>query len=317
MRTVTLTYPVPPGNAEGIPQQPQIAALGQFDGLHRGHASVITAAVSKAREEGVPAAVITFYPHPKDVMGKGDYEGYLTPPADKAQLLDEMGVDIMYVIEFNDQLSKVSPEEFVANMLRPLNISMAVVGFDFHFGYKGEGDADKLRELGLDFMQVETVPPFQLNGEKVSSSGIRKALQTGAMELANLWFGRCYHLRGVVEHGEQRGRTIGFPTANLRLEDRYVIPAKGVYAVLAHLDGDVLPGVMNVGVKPTFHEGVTAPTFEVHLLHFSGDVYGREMTVELVEFIRPERKFDSIDALVSQIRLDAETAENLLKNKKV
>ncbi|WP_025690242.1 bifunctional riboflavin kinase/FAD synthetase [Paenibacillus zanthoxyli] len=311
MRTVTLTYPMLP-QAAAEWAQPQIAVLGQFDGLHRGHASVISSAVALARTEGVPAAVITFYPHPKDVMGKGEYEGYLTPPRDKQELLAEMGVDILYVIEFNEQLSQVSPEDFVSVMLLPLRITTAIVGFDFRFGYMGEGDAEMLRRLGGGSMKVETVPPFLLDGVKVSSSGIRKGLQTGDMELANSWFGRCYHLRGTVSHGEKRGRTIGFPTANLELEDRYVIPAKGVYAVRAVHNGKTLPGVMNVGVKPTFHEGVTAPSFEVHLLDFAGDLYGQQMRVDLVAFIRPERRFESVESLISQIREDAKTTERIL-----
>lgn len=311
MRTVTLSYPMPPETAAEW-AQPQVAALGQFDGLHRGHASVITSAVALARRQGVPAAVMTFHPHPKDVMGKGDYDGYLTPPKDKQELLSGMGVDILYIIDFNEQLSRVSPQDFVSIMLLPLQIITAVVGFDFRFGYLGEGDADMLRELGLGAMSVETVPPFLLEGEKVSSSGIRKSLQSGDLALANSWFGRCYHLRGIVGHGEKRGRTIGFPTANLQLEDRYVIPAKGVYAVKVFFKDEVLYGVMNVGVKPTFHDGMVAPSFEVHLFDFAADIYGQELTVELEGFIRPERKFESIDALISQISKDAETAKVLL-----
>ncbi|WP_150267754.1 bifunctional riboflavin kinase/FAD synthetase [Paenibacillus tepidiphilus] len=312
MRTINLSYPLPP---ETVAQwaRPQVAALGQFDGLHRGHASVIASAVTSARREGVPAAVITFHPHPKDVMGKGDYDGYLTPPRDKQELLAAMGVDLLYIIEFNEQLSRVSPQDFVTGMLLPLQITTAVVGFDYRFGYKGEGDADMLRELGSGHMKVETTPPYLLTGEKVSSSGIRKSLQSGDLERANAWFGRCYHLRGTVGHGEKRGRTIGFPTANLQLEDRYVIPAKGVYAVKVHHEAAVLYGVMNVGVKPTFHEGVTAPSFEVHLFDFAADIYGQELMVELVSFIRPERKFTSIDALIAQIADDAETAKQLLE----
>ncbi|BCG59635.1 bifunctional riboflavin kinase/FAD synthetase [Paenibacillus sp. URB8-2] len=312
MRTVTLTYPMPPETAAEW-AQPQIAALGQFDGLHRGHVSVISSAVALARKEGVPAAVMTFYPHPKDVMGKGDYEGYLTPPRDKSELLAGMGVDILFVIEFNEELSRVSPRDFVLGMLLPLKITTAVVGFDFRFGYMGEGDADMLRLLGNGSMRVETVPPFLLNGVKVSSSGIRKGLQSGEVELVNFWFGRRYHLRGTVAHGEKRGRTIGFPTANLELEDRYVIPSRGVYAVRAFHNGKAMPGVMNVGVKPTFHEGVTTPTFEVHLLDFSGDLYGQEMMVELVSFIRPEHRFDSVESLIAQIREDAKTAGKILQ----
>ncbi|WP_410510871.1 bifunctional riboflavin kinase/FAD synthetase [Paenibacillus sp. BR2-3] len=315
MRTVTLTYPISPENA-AVWAGPQVAALGQFDGLHRGHASVIKSAIALARQKGVTAAVITFHPHPKDVMGRGDYDGYLTPPRDKEKLLVDMGVDILYIIEFNEQLSRVSPQDFVSGMLLPLHIVTAVIGFDFRFGYKGEGDADMLRELGQGLMAVETVPPFLLEGQKVSSSGIRKSLQSGDLELANAWFGRCYHLRGTVVHGEKRGRTIGFPTANLLLEDRFVIPAKGVYAVRVFYNDKVLPGVMNVGVKPTFHEDVTAPSFEVHLFDYDGDLYEKQLTVELVSYIRPERKFDSIQALIQQIGSDAETAKKLLKDNK-
>lgn len=307
-----LSYPMPPETAAEW-AQPQVVALGQFDGLHLGHASVISSAVALARKEGVPAAVMTFHPHPKDVMGKGDYDGYLTPQPDKQALLEKLGVDILYIVEFNEQLSRVSPQNFVSVMLLPLQVITAVIGFDFRFGYQGTGDAELLRELGAGAMNVETVPPFLLDGEKVSSSGIRRSLQTGELEQANAWFGRFYHLRGIVGHGEKRGRTIGFPTANIQLEDRFVVPAKGVYAVRVFYKDQVLRGVMNVGVKPTFHEGVTAPSFEVHLFDFEGDLYDKPLRVELVSYIRPERKFDSIQNLIAQIGQDAETAKQRLQ----
>ena len=311
METITLTYPLTPASAAAL-SRPQVAAIGQFDGLHRGHAAVIMTAVNNARRKGVPAAVITFHPHPKDVMRKGNYDGYLTPPLDKRELLAGMGVDLLYIIGFNEELSRVSPSDFVKSMLIPLGLITAVVGFDFRFGFRGEGDVSMLSELGQGAFDVETAPPFLMNGVKVSSSGIRASLQSGELELANNWFGRCYHLRGVVSHGEKRGRTIGFPTANLRLEDQYVIPAKGVYAVRAYVGDSQLRGVMNVGVKPTFHAGVTAPSFEVHLFDFSGDLYGQMMKVELVSFIRSERKFSSVQELVTQIAADAETAKAIL-----
>lgn len=311
METITLTFPLTPGSAAAL-SRPQVAAIGQFDGLHRGHAAVIMTAVNNARRKGVPAAVITFHPHPKDVMRKGNYDGYLTPPLDKQELLAGMGVDLLYIIGFNEELSRVSPSDFVKSMLIPLGLVTAVVGFDFRFGFRGEGDVSMLNELGQGAFDVETAPPFLMNGVKVSSSGIRASLQSGELELANNWFGRCYHIRGVVSHGEKRGRTIGFPTANLQLEDRYVIPAKGVYAVRACVGDSQLRGVMNVGVKPTFHAGVTAPSFEVHLFDFSGDLYGQTMKVELVSFIRPERKFSSVQELVTQIAADAQTAKAIL-----
>ncbi|WP_338543226.1 bifunctional riboflavin kinase/FAD synthetase [Paenibacillus tundrae] len=311
MKTVMLTYPQTLTSDE-LHTQPQVLAIGQFDGLHLGHASVILSAVRIARETGVQAAVMTFHPHPKEVMRKGDYEGYLTPLQDKEEILAGLGVDILYVVEFNDEFSKLTPEQFARDLLLPLQTRTAVVGFDFRFGHQGAGDEQLLRSLGGNDMTVETVPPFLLNGEKVSSSLIRGLLKRGQMDEASQWLGRPYSIRGTVVHGEKRGRTIGFPTANLELLDRYVIPAKGVYAVRVQYGEQMLRGVMNLGVKPTFHESGMKPTFEVHLLDFEGQLYDQELKVELVHYIREERKFASIDALISQIREDALTAARLL-----
>ncbi|CAM3637037.1 MULTISPECIES: bifunctional riboflavin kinase/FAD synthetase [Paenibacillus] len=315
MRIVSLSYPINPETVleAGVPK---VAAIGQFDGLHLGHESVISTAVGIAREQGLPAALITFYPHPKDVIGKGNYEGYLTPQADKEKLLQEMGIDILYVVEFNKAFSEVSPEAFVSDMLLPLSLQTAVVGFDFRFGHKGAGDAVKLQALSEGAMSVVTVPPFLVDGEKVGSSSIRIALQTGQLTDANRWLGRNYSIRGTVIHGEKRGRQIGFPTANLELTDPYVIPALGVYAVRARSEqeGSWIAGVMNVGVKPTFHEGITKPIFEVHLFDYSGDLYGQVMTVEMVQYIRKEHKFESVQELVEWIHRDAVEARKIMKD---
>ncbi|GAF09738.1 riboflavin kinase [Paenibacillus pini JCM 16418] len=225
MKTVNLSYPLSQDIAREY-AHPQVVAIGQFDGVHLGHASVISSAVRQARQAGVPAAVMTFHPHPKDVMKKGDYDGNLTPLHEKQLLLQELGVETLYVVEFNDAFSHVSPFNFVEGMLFPLQIHTAVVGFDFRFGHKGEGNADMLRELGQTKMLVETIPPFLLGGEKVSSSVIRQALQSGDLVQVNHLLGRNYRLRGTVIDGDKRGRTIGFPTANLSLTDRFVVPAK-------------------------------------------------------------------------------------------
>ncbi|GIO29953.1 MULTISPECIES: bifunctional riboflavin kinase/FAD synthetase [Paenibacillus] len=311
MKTVHLTYPL----SAGIIREnagPQIAAIGQFDGVHQGHASVIGSAVRLAGEQGVPSAVMTFHPHPKDVMKKGNYEGNLTPLLEKQELLAELGVDILYVVEFSEAFSKLSPQAFVEGMLLQLGVRTAIVGFDFRFGHKGAGDANMLRQLGGGNMNVEIIPPFEREGEKVSSSSIRKALQSGELDEANRLLGRPYRLRGVVVDGDKRGKSIGFPTANLRLLDRYVVPAKGVYAVHSFIEGEWVPGVMNLGVKPTFQENVAAPSFEVHLLDFDRDIYGKQMTVDLISYIRAERKFPSIQELITQIQADTETAEKIL-----
>lgn len=311
LETVHISYPLSQDIIERY-SGPQVLALGQFDGVHLGHASVIQMAIKEGASQGIPVSLMTFHPHPKEVMKKGDYEGYLTPTREKENLLRSMGVDYLYVVEFNHEFSKVSPQEFVNEMLFPLRIHAAVAGFDFRFGHKGEGDVDVLKRLGEGSFQVYTVPPFVMGGEKVSSSGIRKLLQEGDIALANEWLGRRYALSGTVINGEKRGRTIGFPTANVELSEHYVLPRKGVYAVTVDYEGKVLHGVMNIGVKPTFHSGVSKPWFEVHLFDFSGDLYGRTLRVELVSYIREERKFGSIEELIAQITKDADTARRLL-----
>ncbi|KKO53302.1 bifunctional riboflavin kinase/FAD synthetase [Paenibacillus sp. DMB20] len=314
MKIVSLSYPLTPEQESEL-GQPQVAAIGQFDGLHLGHASVISTAVDIARKEGIPAAVITFYPHPKDVMRKGNYEGYLTPQTDKQELLADMGIDILYVVDFNEDFSRVSPEDFVTGMLLPLQLHTAVVGFDFRFGFKGEGRADMLHDMSQGRMRVVTVPPFLIDGEKVGSSSIRAALYAGQIEEANRWLGRYYRIRGTVVHGEKRGRKIGFPTANLELEGHYVTPALGVYAVWARCSGDGqwLPGVMSVGLKPTFHDQMKEPVYEVHLLDFDGDLYGQTMIVDVVQFIRKELKFNSVNELIDRIHRDVEESRTILK----
>lgn len=220
----------------------------------------------------------------------------------------------MYVVEFNKEFSQISPETFVEEMLFPLHLQTAVVGFDFRFGHKGAGDAAELEKLSAGRMSVVTVPPFLVDGEKVGSSAIRIALQTGKLSDANRWLGRNYQIRGTVIHGEKRGREIGFPTANLELTDPYVVPALGVYAVRARMDhhDSWIPGVMSIGVKPTFHEGITEPIFEVHLLDYNGDLYDQVMTVDLIHYIRKEHKFESVQELVEWIQRDADEARKIL-----
>lgn len=313
MKIVSISYPLTPEqkNELGIPQ---VAAIGQFDGLHLGHGSVISTAVDLARKEAIPSAVITFYPHPKDVMRKGNYEGYLTPQVDKQELLAEMGIDILYVVDFNEDFSQVSPEDFVTEMLMPLQLHTAVVGFDFRFGFKGAGRADLLHEMSRGTIQVVTVPPFLMDGEKVGSSSIRSALFSGRIEDATRWLGRNYRIRGTVIHGEKRGRALGFRTANLELEAHYVTPALGVYAVWARCstDKEWLPGVMSVGLKPTFHDGIVKPIYEVHLLDFDGDLYGQTMIVDVVQFIRKELKFNSVNELIEGISRDVAKTREIL-----
>ena len=313
LKTMNLSFPLTEEMLKEI-AVPQVLAMGQFDGLHLGHVSVIESAVKLSREQGIQAAVLTFHPHPKEVMRKGDYQGYLTPFRDKEEILEKMGVDVLYVIEFNESFSKLLPEQFVTQFLIQSEVKVAVVGFDFRFGHKGAGDENKLRELGMPHMNVVTIPPLMLDGKKVSSTSIRSVLYEGDVKEAQRMLGRPYSIKGTVIDGEKRGRTIGFPTANVEPSESYVVPLKGVYAVWVSHRNQKFPGVMNIGVKPTFHKDRTKPSFEVHLLDYSGDLYGEELTVELVEFLRPEQRFPSIDDLIAQIRRDSETAKQILAN---
>ncbi len=285
------------------------AAIGDFDGVHLGHRQVIGRAVQLADQKGLKSAVMTFCPHPREVLGHKQYSRSLAPFSKKSQLLKQLGVDDIWAVRFDEEFSKVEPEQFFENMLALLNIDTIVVGFDFTFGHRGRGTPDLLKELGKGNINVEVVPPYKIDGEKVSSTCIRELLLEGEVELANKYLGRRYAVSGTVVEGEKRGRTIGFPTANIALDDSYVIPAKGVYAVNVACQGQKHHGVMNIGVKPTFHGDLDVePTLEVHILDFDRSIYGEAVEVEFVKFIRKEQKFGSVEALIKQIAQDAETA---------
>ena len=296
-------------------------AVGFFDGVHLGHQEVIRQAVSLAKQQGLVPAVMTFDPHPRVVLGQGSqYTTVLTPVEDKLELFAELGVEAAYVIHFDRPFSEVTAERFVKSLIVPIGVRTAVVGFDFKFGYRGEGNAEALREFGEGGIQVHVVSPVYNDGVKVSSTRIREKLAAGDPRAAKLLLGRPYEIQGVVVHGDARGRQLGFPTANVKPEQPYVVPMNGVYAVEVR----VLPkggstgaeeryhGVLNVGVRPTFDAPGGQLKLEAHLFDFSGDLYGREIALIFHSFIRQERKFESIDQLVAQITNDAEQAKALL-----
>lgn len=311
MHIIELTFPLSLlGTNE--PVSGQVLAIGDFDGVHLGHREVIRKAVETARQQNLPASVMTFHPHPREVLGHGRYTQYLTPLQDKLATLAEVGIDYVYLVHFNLAFSRISPEQFVTEVLLPLRPETVVVGFDFSFGHQARGNADTLCESGRGRFAVEIVRPFHLDGEKVSSTLIRRCLEEGQVGHARRLLGRHYQFTGTVVTGEARGRQLGFPTANLQLDGAYVIPVNGVYAVRAELDGVSIPGVMNLGTKPTFSDGSLVRTFEVHLFEFNRSIYGEKMKVELVSYLRAERKFGSIDELVDQIQRDVEEAKQIL-----
>lgn len=289
-------------------------AIGFFDGVHLGHAEVVRRAVEQARERGQTPAVLTFDPHPRVVLGKDQYHTVLTPFPGKLELFETLGVEMALVLTFTPDFSQVSAERFVRDLLVPLGVGTAVVGFDFRFGHRGLGDAGLMSRASGGAIDVQVVEPVYLSGAKVSSTRIRELLDAGRCEEASQLLGRPFEVQGTVVHGRALGRQLGFPTANLELASPYFIPRYGVYAVTVTGEGIAAPlgGVINVGLRPTVDKPGGEPKLEVHLFDFSGDLYGKRLTVRFQSFLRPEMKFDSLDALIAQIGRDADEARKTL-----
>jgi len=291
-------------------------AIGNFDGIHKGHQAVIREAGRIARDGGIPWAVLTFEPHPREIFSPGGDPFRLTPFRIKTRQIEELGVDALFVLHFDPEFARLSAERFISDVLiNGLAARHVVSGYDFVFGNKRAGNCELLlhkgKEEGFDFTCVSAVD----DGEKIySSTRVRKCLAAADPKGAAGVLGRPFEIEGRVEQGDQRGRTIGFPTANLRLGE-YLQPARGVYAVRAGIDDGSQTvwhdGVANLGVRPTF-DGEDL-VLEVHLFDFDGDLYNRHLRVALVDYLRPEQKFDGLDALKAQIAVDGERAKDILK----
>jgi riboflavin kinase / FMN adenylyltransferase len=289
---------------------PAFVALGNFDGIHQGHQQVIRPILGQTY-----ATVLTFYPHPQEFF-TGKQRALLTPRDEKAQYLQELGVQQLVLLPFNQDLANLSPHEFVEEILvRRLQAKQISVGQDFCFGKQRSGTTAELQAIAAEHgITVQIAPLFIHNGERVSSSAIRQALEQGNLPYANQLLGRSYRLIGQVNLGQQLGRTIGFPTANLKLPPEKFVPRQGVYSVWVYRHSQphtpALPGVMNIGHRPTVNG--TSQTIEVHLLDWSGDLYGETLTVSLENFLRSEQKFSSLEDLKVQIQTDCETARSQL-----
>lgn len=314
MKKITISYPL---TSDEIKQwgHPQAMAIGFFDGVHLGHQNLIRRAVDYAQKAGIPATVMTFHPHPKEVLGKPATRAqYVTPLDDKIEKMVRLGVDRVYVVRFDEAFAGVSAESFVHNMLFALRVEHAVVGFDFTFGHQAVGDVDALRRLGQGRMTVDVVPSFPLDDKKISSSTIRAFLQEGKIHEVNRLLGCSYRMTGTVVPGEQRGRKLGFPTANLDLTAPYIVPRNGIYAVRVQRLETWYNGVMSIGLKPTFHDNMAVPAVEVHIFDFDEMIYGEQLRVEVVEYIRSERRFPSVDALIAEIARDSEKSKIILRH---
>ncbi|HEX8442235.1 MAG TPA: bifunctional riboflavin kinase/FAD synthetase [Allosphingosinicella sp.] len=289
-----------------------IVALGNFDGFHLGHQAVVGRAVERAHAEGRPALVATFDPHPVRFFEQDLPPFRLTSLDQRQRLFATAGADAMLVFRFDGALASLAAEEFVSeHLVRLIGAAGVVTGEDFTFGKNRGGNVEVLRRLGTSHgLSVDAVAPVLGDGEPVSSSRIREALQAGDCDTAARLLTRPFAIEGVVEHGDKRGRTIGYPTANLGL-GKYLRPRYGIYAARGRLpDGRVLDGAANLGIRPTFEP--PKELLEAHFFEFAGDLYGQTIEVKLISFIRPEAKFDGLGALTEQMGLDCAEARRRL-----
>ncbi|MGL5793906.1 MAG: bifunctional riboflavin kinase/FAD synthetase [Waterburya sp.] len=297
---------------------PTAIALGNFDGIHQGHQLVLQAIINSlpsGQQPHIYPSVVSFTPHPREFFTGGKLE-LLTPIPEKADLLSRLGIKQLILLPFNQDLAALSPQEFVEQILvKQLQARQISVGSDFRFGYQRKGTGEDLKNIAAKFwIKVHLNSLYQYQDAqtqplRVSSSLIRQALLKGDLNTANNMLGRPYSLLGTVVKGQQLGRTIGFPTANLELPPAKFLPQYGVYSVDVLVDKTVVKGVMNLGCRPTV--AGAAPTIEVHLLNWSGDLYGQNLQVNLLRFLRPEQKFPNLEALKQQIAKDCQAA---LKN---
>ncbi|PPD06822.1 MAG: bifunctional riboflavin kinase/FMN adenylyltransferase [Methylocystis sp.] len=300
----------PPPGLEGA-----VAAVGNFDGLHRGHRGVIARARALAAKLSRPCILLTFEPHPADFFAGRTVIFRLTPPDAKAAQAARLGLDGVIVLTFDKDFAKSPARVFTQEILHDrLQLSAVVAGYDFRFGAGREGGPEFLRaegeRLGMIVEIVDRITQDEEGSlEAVSSTATREALERGDAALARRLLGHPYFIRGVVRHGDKRGRTLGFPTANIALDPANRLK-HGIYAVTIEVDGKAHQGVASFGRRPTFDNG--APLLEVFLFNFDGDLYGKEVEVAFYGFIRGEAKFDSVEALVERMRVDVEAARRLL-----
>jgi riboflavin kinase/FMN adenylyltransferase len=286
-------------------------AIGVFDGVHRGHRYLIGRMVERGRREGLATMVVTFHPHPRLVVQPQTALTYLCGLEERIELLRELGVESVAILSFTSELAQLSAREFVSLLVDELRMKLLVVGGDFALGRGREGDARTIAVIGREMgFAVEEVVLLAAGGEKVGSSAIRLALARGDMETVASLLGRLFSLRGPVVRGAERGRSLGFPTANIAFGLDRALPAFGVYVTRAYLVDGAYPAVTNIGLRPTFSED--KPTVETYILGFEGELHGQELRIELLHRLRGEMRFPSMDALKEQIEKDIAAARAYL-----
>jgi riboflavin kinase/FMN adenylyltransferase len=290
-----------------------VVTIGNFDGVHRGHAEIFGRLKQKSMDLGLPSVVVTFEPHPLKILAPESAPYLITTFERKAALIGESGIDYLVVVPFSKEFSQMPASDFVLKILcNPLGMRHIIIGHDYAFGRNREGNFNTLRYLGaLNGFTLEDLPPIGEEGVVFSSSLVRSAVAEGDMAAASRILGRYYQISGIVVHGREIGQTLGFPTANIATLNE-LIPPDGVYAVMAEVDGQLVKGACNIGFNPTF--GEKTQTIEVFMLDFSGHIYDHGITFQFVKRLRPERKFSDISALKVAIGLDVANTRIILEN---
>ena len=293
-------------------QGPVFLAIGVFDGVHLGHQAVISTSAGHARAVNGTPVVVTFDPHPEKILRPDKAPHLLTATPHKITLIRALGVQHLLIIAFDKHFAATEPEDFVQQLVQHSKpLSEICVGHEWSFGRNRRGNLQLLEELGRQFdFNVVGIPPVRVSGEIVSSTTIRRAIQAGDLKKAATMLGREYTILGTVVHGDAMGKKIGFPTANLSAHSEQ-FPPNGVYFVETSLHGVVYPGVVNLGYRPTMSSGKSDRTLEVYLLDFDGDIYGKDLELRFIRYLRPEKKFENVDALVQQIERDVHQAREL------
>ena len=291
---------------------PLFLAIGVFDGVHLGHQAVISTSAQHARAANGTAVVVTFDPHPEKVLRPKTGPHLLTATPHKIALIRDLGVAHLLIITFDKQFAATEPEEFVHDLVEhSKSLREICVGHEWSFGKNRRGNLKLLNQFGARFdFGVVGIPPVTVNGELVSSTTIRKAVETGDLAKAAQMLGREYTVLGTVVSGDNRGKKIGFPTANLSAHNEQ-FPPNGVYFAEAKLEGVIYPGVVNLGYRPTVDTRKSERILEIHLFDFDHDIYGKDLEVRFIRYLRPEKKFESVEALVRQIGLDVKQARKL------
>ena len=291
---------------------PLFLAIGVFDGVHLGHQAVISTSAQHARAANGTPVVVTFDPHPEKVLRPKTAPHLLTATPHKIALIRDLGMAHLLIITFDKQFAATEPEEFVHELVEhSKSLREICVGHEWSFGKNRRGNLGLLKKLGAQFdFEVVGIPPVTMNGELVSSTAIRHAVQTGDLRKTAAMLGREYTVLGTVVSGDNRGKKIGFPTANLSAHNEQ-FPPNGVYFAEAKLEGVIYPGVVNLGYRPTVDTRKSERILEIHLFDFDHDIYGKDLEVRFIRYLRPEKKFESVEALVRQIGLDVKQARKL------